>query len=88
MGAYIVKGCSSFEMWKFAVKKRQKLIFSPQYGKAIYDECIMAITFGYISPLLEKILSLSLPSEYEGVLRLFNGKVDIKFSNGNLVISN
>ena len=88
MGAYIAKEWPISVMWKRAVRKRQKLILGPQYLRAMHDECIMAVIFGYISPLLEKILSFSLPSEKEGVLSLFSDKVDIMFNNGNIVISN
>ena len=88
MGAYITKEWPTSVIWKLAARKRQKLILSPQYLQAMHDECIMAVIFGYISPLLEKILSFSLPSEKEEVLSLFSDKVDIMFNNGNLVISN
>jgi hypothetical protein len=88
MGAYITNEWPTSEMWKLAVRKRQELILSPQYLQAMHDECIMAVIFGYIPPLLEKILSFSLPSEHEDVLSLFSDKVDIMINNGNIVISN
>ena len=34
------------------------------------DECLMAVVFGCTAPLLEKILTYSLPCEYESVLDL------------------
>jgi hypothetical protein len=49
---------------------------------------MMAVVFGYNAPLLAKILTFSRPSEYEYVKDLFANKIDIMFSNGNLVISN
>jgi hypothetical protein len=78
----------AYEMWKQAIRKRQKLIFNPHYKRAMRDECMMAVVFGYTVPLKEKILLYSLPSEYESVMNLFSGKVEIAFTNGNLVISN
>ena len=88
MGAYMANEWPTSEIWKLAVRKRQELILSPQYLKAMHDECIMAVIFGYVSPLLEKILYFSSPSEHEDVLSLFSDKVDIMINNGNLVISN
>jgi hypothetical protein len=88
MGAYCNKIWPAHEAWKHAVRKRQKLILSPQYIDAMHDECIMAEVFGFTSPLFEKILSYSLPSEYASLIDLFTNEVDITFSNGNLVISN
>jgi len=49
---------------------------------------MMALVFGFTAPLLDKILSYSLPSEYEFVMDLFSDDIEITFSNGNLVISN
>ena len=88
MGAYIDNGWCAYKSWKQAVRKRQKLILGPQYRNALYDECHMAVVLGYNDPLLAKILAFSHPSEYEYVKALFANKIDIKFSNGNLVISN
>jgi len=48
----------------------------------------MAVVFGYNAPLLAKILAFSHPSEIEYIKDLFAHKIDIKVSNGNLVISN
>ncbi len=88
MGAYCLSQWSVTEMWKNAVRKRQKLILNPHYGKAMYDEYVMAMVSGDTKPLMEKVLLYSLPSEYESVKDLFSSKVDITFINGNLVISN
>ena len=54
----------------------------------MHDECMMALVFGFTEPLLDKILSYSLPSEYEFVMDLFSDDIEITFNNGNLVISN
>ena len=88
MGAYIANAWPTSEMWKLAVKKKLELVLSPQYLEEMHDECIMAVTFGYVIPLLEKVLFFSLPSEHEDVLSLFSDKVNIMINNGNLVISN
>jgi hypothetical protein len=88
MGAYNSGQYTAYEAWKHVVRKRQKIILSPQYLKAVHDECIMALVFGYTAPLLEKILTYSLPSEYESVMDLFSYDIEITISNGNLVISN
>ena len=88
MGAYSDKRWSAYESWKPAVRNRQKLVLGPQYRNALHNECMMAVVFGYNDPLLAKILTLSHPSEFEYVKNLFANKIDITFSNGNLVISN
>lgn len=88
MGACCDKKWCAYKSWKQVVQKRQQLILGPQYRKALHEECIMAIVFGYNAPLLAKILTYSLPSEYEYVIDLFTNKIDIRVSNGNLVISN
>jgi hypothetical protein len=88
MGAYKSGQYNAYMAWKQVVKKRQKIVLSPQYRKFMLDECMMAVVFGFTAPLLEKILIYSLPSEYESVIELFNNDIEIKFSNGNLVISN
>ncbi len=88
MGAYSNKRWSAHEAWQQVFRKRQKLILCPQYREALHDECIMAVVFGFTTPLLEKILLYSLPVEHESVIDLFTSKVDITFSNGNIVISN
>jgi len=88
MGAYCDKKWCAYKSWKSVARKRQKLVLGPQYRDALQEECIMAVVFGYNAPLLAKILTYSLPSEYEYVIDLFTNKVDIKVSNGNLVISN
>jgi hypothetical protein len=88
MGAYSDKRWCAYKSWKQAVKNRQKLILGPQYRNVLHNECMMAVVFGYNAPLLAKILTFSLPCEYEYVKTLFANKVDINFSNGNLVISN
>ena len=88
MGAYCITGWSVFDSWKQAVRKKQKLILHPRYKNLMYEECVMAVVFRYRTPLLQKILLYSLPDEYADVLELFNGRVDITFDNGNLVISN
>ncbi len=91
MGAYIDNGWCAYKSWKQAARKRQKrqkLILGPQYRNALQDECVMAVVLGHSGPLLAKILAFSHPSEHEHIKDLFANKVDIKFSNGNLVISN
>lgn len=88
MGAYSSEQYPAFEAWKKVVRKKQKLIFGPQYRRAMHDECIMALVFGCTAPLLEKILTYSLPCEYESVMDLFSSKIEISIRNGNLVISN
>jgi hypothetical protein len=88
MGAHSSGQCTVYDAWKNVVRKRQKLILCPQYRKAMHDECIMALVFGFTAPLLEKILTYSLPSEYESVMDLFSNEIEITISNGNLVISN
>ena len=88
MGTYHNNKFPASEMWKQAIKKRQKLIFNPLYKRAMRDECMMAVVFGYTLPLREKVLFYSLPSESDSIFDLFSGKVDISFTNGNLVISN
>jgi hypothetical protein len=88
MGAYNSRQYSAYEAWKQVVRKRQKIILSPQYREAMHDECMMALMFGLTAPLLDKILRYSLPSEYEFVMDLFSDDIEITISNGNLVISN
>jgi hypothetical protein len=88
MGAYNSEQCTAYDAWKNVVRKRRKLILCPQYRKAMHDECIMALVFGFTAPLLEKILTYSLPSEHESVMDLFSNEIEITISNGNLVISN
>ena len=88
MGAYNSRQYSAYEAWKQVVRKRQKIILSPQYREAMHDECMMALMFGFTAPLLDKILRYSLPSEYEFVMDLFSDDIEIIISNGNLVISN
>lgn len=88
MGAYCDKRYCAYKSWKQVVKKRQKLILGPQYRDVLHDECILAIAFGYNAPLLAKILTYSLPSEFEYIIDLFTNKIDIKVRNGNLIISN
>jgi hypothetical protein len=88
MGCYIDNRWCAYKSWKQAVRKRQKLILGPQYRNALHDECVMAVVFGYNGPLMAKILVFSHPSEYEYVKDLFSDKINITFSNGNLVISN
>ena len=88
MGAYNSGQYTAYEAWKHVVRKRRKIILSPQYRNAMHDECIMALVFGFATPLLEKILTYSLPSEYEFVMDLFSNDIEITISNGNLVISN
>jgi len=88
MGAYHSGQYTEYESWKQVVRKRQKIILSPQYQNAMHDECIMALVFGFTAPLIEKILIYSLPSEYEFVMDLFSNDIEITISNGNLVISN
>jgi hypothetical protein len=88
MGAYNFGQYTAHEAWKLVIKKRQKIILSPLYRKAMHDECMMALVFGFTAPLLDKILRYSLPSEYEFVMDLFSDDIEITISNGNLVISN
>jgi hypothetical protein len=88
MGAYRDNRWCAYKSWKQAIRKRQKLILGPQYRNALHDECVMAVVFGYNGPLMAKILVFSHPSEYEYVKDLFSDKINITFSNGNLVISN
>jgi hypothetical protein len=88
MGAYNFGQYTAYDSWKQVVKKRQKIILSPQYQKAMHDECIMALEFGVTAPLFEKILTYSLPSEYEFVMDFFSNNIEITISNGNLIISN
>lgn len=88
MGAYSSGQYTAHNAWKQVVRKRQKLILCPQYRKTMHDECIMAVTFGFTAPLLEKILTYSFPCEYESVMDLFSNEIEITISNGNLVISN
>jgi len=88
MGAYNSGKYSAYEAWKQVIRKRQKIILSPQYRMAMHDECMMALVFGFTIPLLDKILRYSLPSEYEFVMDLFSDDIEITISNGNLVISN
>ncbi|MBU0987184.1 MAG: hypothetical protein KKH68_08020 [Proteobacteria bacterium] len=88
MGAYNSGRYTAYEAWKQVVRNRQKIILSPQYRKAMHEECIMALVFGFTAPLLEKILTYSLPSEYEFVMDLFSNDIEITISSGNLVISN
>lgn len=88
MGAYIDIRWCAYKSWKQVARKRQKLILGPQYRNALHDECVMAVVFGDNTPLLEKILAFSHPSEYETVKDLFANPINIRYSNGNLVISN
>ena len=88
MGAYNSGQYTAYEAWKLVIRKGQKIIFSPPYRKAMHDECMMALVFGFTAPLLDKILRYSLPSEYESVMDLFSDDIEITISNGNLVISN
>jgi len=88
MGAYVNNKWCASESWKQIVRRRQKLILGPQYRNVLHDECVIAVMYGDNVPLLEKILAISLPSEIEYIIELFTDKIDIKFINGNLVISN
>ena len=88
MGAYVDNKWCAYKSWKQVVRKRQKLILGPQYRNVLHNECIIAVMFGDNAPLLEKILAISLPFEIEYIIELFTNEVDIKFVNGNLVISN
>lgn len=88
MGAYKSGQYTAYEEWKQVVRKRQKIVLSPQYRNAMHDECMIAVVLGFTAPLLEKILTYSLPSEYEFILDLFSNDIEITISNGNLVISN
>jgi len=88
MGAYNSGPYTAYETWRQVVRKRQKIILAPQYRKAMHDECMMALVFSFTTPLLEKILTYSLPSEYEFIMDLFSNDIEITISNGNLVISN
>ncbi len=88
MGAYVNNKWCACESWKQIVRRRQKLILGPQYRNVLHDECVIAVMFGDNVPLLEKILAISLPSEIEYIIELFTDEIDIKFINGNLVISN
>jgi hypothetical protein len=88
MGAYVNNKWCACESWKQIVRRRQKLILGPQYRNVLHDECVIAVMYGDNVPLLEKILAISLPSEIEYIIELFTDKIDIKFINGNLVISN
>ena len=88
MGAYNSGQYTAYESWKLVIRKRQKIVLSPAYRNVMHDECMMALVFGFTEPLLDKILSYSLPSEYEFVMDLFSDDIEITFSNGNLVISN
>ena len=88
MGAYGDNIWCAYKSWKQVVRKRQTLVLGPHYRQALRDECMMAVVFNYNAPLLAKILTLSHPSEFEDMIDLFADKIDIKISNGNLVISN
>jgi hypothetical protein len=88
MGAYVNNKWCASESWKQIVRRRQKLILGPQYRNVLHDECVIAVMYGDNVPLLEKILAISLPSEIEYIIELFADEIDIKFINGNLVISN
>jgi len=88
MGAYIENRWCAYKSWKQVIRKRQILTLGPHYRHALHDECLMAVVFGYNAPLLAKILTFSHPSEIEYIKDLFAHKIDIKISNGNLVISN
>ena len=88
MGAYNSGQYTAYESWKLVIRKKQKIILSPSYRNVLHDECMMALVFGFTAPLLDIILSYSLPSEYEFVMDLFSDDIEITFSNGNLVISN
>jgi hypothetical protein len=88
MGAYVDNNWCVHKSWKKVVRKKQQLILGPQYRNILHDECVIAVMFGDNAPLLEKILAISLPSEIEYIVELFTNKIDIKFVNGNLVISN
>lgn len=88
MGAYRDEKWCVCKSWRQVVRKRRQLILGPQYRNALHEECFMAIVLGDNAPLLEKILLYSLPFEYEYIIDLFADKIDIRFSNGNLIISN
>jgi hypothetical protein len=88
MGAYGSEQYTAYEAWKQVVRKRQKLILCPKYRRAMHDECVLALVFGFTDPLLEKILTYSFPCEYESVMDLFSNEIEITISNENLVISN
>lgn len=88
MGAYVDNKWCPYKSWKQVVRKKQKLILGPQYRNILHGECIIAAMIGDNTPLLEKILAISLPSEIEYVVELFSDEINIKYINGNLVISN
>jgi len=88
MGAYGENKWCAYKAWKQVVRKKQILTLGPHYRHALNDECLMAVVFGYNAPLLDKILTFSHPSEIEYIIDLFAQKIDIRISNGNLVISN
>lgn len=81
---------SAILSWGHVVSKKnkkrtcKKMVLGPGYFRR--DDCMMAAVFGYIRPLLEKILATSLPCERENVLSLFSGDVCITISKGNLFI--
>jgi len=54
MGAYCLNNRPAHKVWKQAIRKKQQLIFSPPYRAAMYDECIMAVVFGYNAPCWKK----------------------------------
>lgn len=53
------------------------------------DELMMAVVFNYHLPLIEKIVSFTLPCEMESVMDVlgWNYSIDIGY-NGNLTLAN
>ena len=65
------------------------LTFTDIYLPYMLDEAMMAVCFGYIHPLFEQIMEMSLKSEYDTIYKLYNSEpLSITLNRGNLTISN
>ena len=70
---------------------KRSLTLSPNYMKLfkLYDECMMAIAFGYADELLKKLYQVAMPKERDTLQDLFNAKrVYCEVVGVNFVIRN
>ena len=80
-------------MWAKAVEpKKQEMVISPEYIKLneLHEECLMALTFSFIDPLVKKLFVMAAPGEHEDLYTLFNQE-NLYFEidkNSNFIIHN
>jgi len=63
--------------------------FGAEYARCFRDELMMAVVFNYRKPLIEKILSVSLPCEIPVLMDVVTWDYSINIEyNGNLTLAN